>query len=58
MMKKTEQELLEEKSAVEHLLPAETAESRENLKTTTDGQTRFNNGIDAASAYYKADRIC
>ena len=58
MMKKTEQELLEEKSAVEHLLPAETAESRENLKTTIDGQTRFNNGIDAASAYYKADRIC
>lgn len=58
MMKKTEQELLEEKAAVDHLLPAETAESREKLKTSTDGQTQFNNGIDAASAYYKADRIC
>ena len=43
MMKKTEQELLEEKAAVDHLLPAETAESRENLKTSTDGQTQFDN---------------
>lgn len=58
MMKKTEQELLEEKAAVEHLLPTETAESRENLKTAIDGQTQFDNGIDTASAYYKADRIC
>lgn len=58
MIKKTEQELLEEKAAVEHLLPAETAESRENLKTSSDGQTQFDNSIDTASAYYKADRIC
>ena len=58
MMKKTEQELLEEKAAVEHLLPTETAASRENLKSSSDGQTQFDNGIDADSAYYKADRIC
>lgn len=58
MMKKTEQELLDEKSAVDHLLPVETAESRENLKTSRTGQTQFDNGVDAATAYYKADRIC
>ena len=59
MMKKTEQELLEEKSAVDHLLPAETAESRENLTTCSrSGQTQFDAGIDTGEAYYKADRIC
>ena len=59
MMKKTEQELLEEKAAVDHLLPAETADSRENLATCSrSGQTQFDAGIDTGEAYYKADRIC
>lgn len=59
MMKKTEQELLEEKVAVDHLLPAETAESREKLPLCSrSGQTQFDAGIDTGEVYYKADRIC
>ena len=59
MMKKTEEELLSEKAAVNHLLPAETAESRENLrKSDRTGQTAYDNGLDKADVYYKADRIC
>lgn len=59
MMKKTEAELLSEKAAVDHLLPAETAESRENLrKSDRTGQTAYDNGLDKADIYYKADRIC
>lgn len=59
MMKRTEQELLEEKAAVDHLLPVETADSRENLSVCSrNGQTRFDAGIDTGEAYYKADRIC
>ena len=58
-MKRTEEELLSEKDAVDHLLPAETAESRENLTVCSrTGQTQFNEGVDAGEAYYKADRIC
>ncbi|WOG27164.1 malate dehydrogenase [Endozoicomonas sp. 8E] len=59
MMKKTEEELLSEKAAVDHLLPAETVESRENLrKSDRTGQTAYDNGLDKADVYYKADRIC
>ncbi|WP_422136963.1 MULTISPECIES: malate dehydrogenase [unclassified Endozoicomonas] len=59
MMKKTEEELLSEKAAVDHLLPAETVESRENLrKSERTGQTAYDNGLDKADVYYKADRIC
>lgn len=58
-MKATEQELLEEKAAVEHLLPKETAESRENLKVCSrTEQTCFDEGIDSDDMYYKAGRIC
>ncbi|WP_263080659.1 malate dehydrogenase [Endozoicomonas sp. Mp262] len=59
MMKKTEQELLEEKAAVDHLLPAETAAKLENMaRSDRTGQTQFDNGIDTGKAYYKADRVC
>ena len=59
MMKKTEQELLDEKEAVEHLLPKETAQTLDNVsRCERTGQTQFNSGIDTGDAYYKADRIC
>ena len=59
MMKHTEKELLDEKAAVEHLLPAETAASREQLNTCSrTGQTQHNEGVDTGEQYYKADRIC
>ena len=59
MMKRTEEELLGEKDAVNHLLPAETAESRENLSVSSrTGQTQFDEGVDTGEIYYKADRIC
>lgn len=59
MMKKTEQELLEEKAAVDHLLPEETAASRQAMRTSSrSGQTEFDAGIDTGESYYKADRIC
>ena len=48
MMKKTEQELLEEKAAVDHLLPKETATTHEALPI--DSRTE--------ATYYQADRIC
>lgn len=59
MMKRTEQELLEEKAAVDHLLPQETIESRENLKESDrHGQTEFGSAVNTGAAYYRADRIC
>lgn len=59
MMKKTEQELLEEKAAIEHLLPAQSAARLENLaRSERNGQTVFDAGIDTGAFYYKADRIC
>ena len=58
-MKHTEAELLEEKAAVEHLLPAETAETRDNLrKADRTGQTCYDNNLDGGISYYKADRVC
>lgn len=59
MMKTTEQELLDEKASVEHLLPSGTAEKLANVaKCQRSGQTVFDAGIDAGTPYYKANRIC
>ncbi|MDP0561808.1 MAG: malate dehydrogenase [Candidatus Endonucleobacter sp. (ex Gigantidas childressi)] len=58
MMKATEQELLDEKAAVEHLLPPDTAGKLENLsQCQRSKQTLFDAGIDIDELYYKADRI-
>lgn len=59
MMKATEKELLEEKEAVEHLLPKETIESRESLPTSArNGETEYGTVLSYDSVYYRADRIC
>ncbi|WP_330924400.1 malate dehydrogenase [Candidatus Sororendozoicomonas aggregata] len=59
MMKKTEQELMDEKTAVEHLLPAETAKKLDDVaRCPRTGQTVFDAAIDTGEAYYKADRVC
>ena len=59
MMRKTEEELLNEKEAVEHLLPKTTAESHANMtRYSRNNPEEFNKNLDIGNAYYKADRIC
>jgi malate dehydrogenase len=59
-MKATEAELLEEKAMVEHLLPADTAASHENLNICLrSGVTLYADGTgpDGASKYLTANRV-
>ena len=59
MLRKTENELLDEKAAVNNLLPVETAKRLDNLPSCErTGQTLFDGSIDVSDPYYKAGRIC
>ncbi|SEF92723.1 malate dehydrogenase [Marinobacterium lutimaris] len=59
-MKATEAELIEERDAVQHLLPAETAESHQNLSICLrSGVTLYADGTgpDASSKYLTTNRV-
>ncbi|MDD7804198.1 MAG: malate dehydrogenase [Endozoicomonas sp. (ex Botrylloides leachii)] len=59
MMQRTEQELLDERAAVEHLLPAETATKLDSIsRCERTGQTQFDSSNNQGESYYKASRIC